>query len=58
MLWLRLVLLLLLLAAGVYFAYYVGTGQERFKTNGLRLLKLAVWAGLGFFAALFIERLL
>lgn len=54
----RVALLLLLLAAGVHFVYYVRTGQERYKTQGLRLLKWAVVAGLGFFGVLILERLL
>ena len=59
MLFVRFVLLLLLLGAAVYFAYYLATGQERYKINGLRLLTWAVWTGLGFFGVLFIiERLI
>ncbi len=51
-------ILLLLLAAGlVCFAMYVGTGQARYKLLGIRVVKWAVIAGLGFFAVLILERM-
>ena len=50
--------LLLLIAAGVCFACYVGTGQVRFRTWGVIILKWTVIAALGFFAVLVLERLL
>ena len=51
-------ILLLLLAAGlVCFAMYVGTGQARYKAIGIRVVKVAVIAGLGFFAVLILERM-
>lgn len=58
MLLFRLAVLLLLLGAGVYFAYYVGTGQERYKSNGIKLLKWAILASVAFFGMLILERLL
>ena len=51
-------ILLLLLAAGlVCFAMYLGTGQLRYKAIGVRVVKVAVIAGLGFFAVLILERM-
>ena len=57
MLLFRFVVFFLLLAAGVSFAFYIGTGQLRFRQYGVRLLKWAVMAGLGFFGVLVLERL-
>jgi hypothetical protein len=57
MLLFRWLVLLLLLCAGVSFAFYAGTGQERFKRYGLLVLKWTVLAGLGFFGVLILERL-
>lgn len=56
MLLFRWLLLLLLLGAMVSFAFYVATGQPRFKRYGLRTLKWVLIAGLGFFAVLILER--
>jgi hypothetical protein len=53
----RFVVFFLLLAAGVSFAFYIGTGQIRFRLYGVRLLKWAVMAGLGFFGVLVLERI-
>jgi hypothetical protein len=51
-------LVLLLLVAGlVCFATYLATGQRRFRTLGIRIVKWTVIAGLGFFAVLILERL-
>ena len=52
----RWLILVLLLAAGVSFALYVGTGQARFKRFGLRVLKWTLIAAFGFFAVLILER--
>ena len=52
----RWLILVLLLAAGVSFALYVGTGQARFKVFGLRVLKWTLIAAFGFFAILILER--
>jgi len=49
--------MLLLLAAGVSFAFYAGTGQARFKQFGLTVLKWTILAALGFFAVLILERI-
>ena len=53
----RWVLLLLLVAGLVSFAMYLGTGQARYKVIGVRVVKWAVIAGLGFFAVLILERM-
>ena len=51
-------LILLSLAAGLFcFAMYIGTGQARWRTNGVRIVKWTVVAGLGFFAVLILERM-
>jgi hypothetical protein len=54
----RFTIFFLLLAAGVCFAFYIGTGQPRYRTWGLKILKWAVIAGLGFFGVLVLERIL
>ncbi|MBS3998309.1 MAG: hypothetical protein KGZ67_13435 [Hydrogenophaga sp.] len=54
----RFTVFLLLLAAGVCFAFYVGTGEKRYRQWGLVILKWTVLAALGFFAVLILERLL
>jgi hypothetical protein len=53
----RWAILFLLLAAGVCFAFYAGTGQARFRQWGLVILKWTVLAGLGFFGVLILERI-
>jgi len=58
MLLFRLAIFVLLLAAGVCFACYIGTGQARYRQWGLVILKWTVLAALGFFAVLILERLL
>jgi len=57
MLLMRWLILLLLLGAVVSFAFYVGTGQPRFKRYGLLILKWVLLTGFGFFAVLILERL-
>jgi len=57
MLLFRWLLLILLLVAGVCFAYYAATGQARYKRLGWIILKWTVLAALGFFAVLLVERL-
>ena len=57
MLLFRWAILFLLLAAGVCFAFYAGTGQARFRQWGLVILKWTVLAGLGFFGVLILERI-
>ena len=56
MLLFRWILMLLLLAAGVSFAFYAGTGQPKYKRFGLVVLKWTLLAALGFFLVLFLER--
>jgi hypothetical protein len=57
MLLFRWAIFLLLIAAGVSFAFYAGTGQVRFRHFGLVILKWTVLAGLGFFGVLILERI-
>ena len=57
MLVVRWVVLLMLLAAAVSFAFYAGTGQKRFRDIGLRILKWTLAAAFVFFAVLIFERL-
>ena len=54
----RWAMLLLLLASAVCFAFYAGTGEQRFKRFGLTLLKWTLAAGFLFFAVLALENLL
>ena len=58
MLLFRWAIFLLLIASGVMFAFYVGTGQARWKRWGLITLKWTILAALGFFAVLIAERVL
>lgn len=58
MLLFRFTIFFLLLAAGVCFAFYIGTGQQRFRAWGIKILKWTVIAALGFFGVLVLERLL
>ena len=57
MLLFRWALLLLLVAAGVSFAFYAGTGQARYRRFGLVVLKWTLLAAFAFFAVLFLEQL-
>lgn len=52
----RWALLLLLLVAGVSFAFYAGTGQLKYRHFGWIVLKWTLIAALGFFAVLIAER--
>jgi hypothetical protein len=56
MVFVRAVLLLLLVAAGISFALYVATGQVKYKRFGVVVLKWSLIAALGFFGVLFLER--
>lgn len=47
---------LLLVAGIVCFAVYLATGQQRYRSLGILLVKWTVIAGLGFFAVLILER--
>jgi hypothetical protein len=53
----RWILLLLLVAGLLCFAMYIGTGQTKWRGLGIRIVKWAVIAGLGFFAVLLLERM-
>jgi hypothetical protein len=53
----RLVFGLLLVAAVLCFAMYIGTGQVVWRRRGVVVLKWTVLAALGFFAVLILERL-
>ena len=53
----RWIVLLLLVAGALCFAMYVGTGQRRWRELGLRIVKWTVFAALGFFAVLILERI-
>jgi hypothetical protein len=52
----RAAMLLLLLAAAVSFAFFATTGQQRFKRWGLMIMKWTLFAAIGFFAVLILER--
>ncbi len=52
----RWAILLLLLASGVSFAFYAGTGQLKYRRFGWIVLKWTLLAALGFFAVLIAER--
>ena len=57
MLLFRWLILLLLIGAVVCFAFYAGTGQQRFRRWGLLTLKWTLIAAGGFFAVLILERI-
>ena len=57
MLLFRWLILFLLLVAVVCFAFFVGTGDVRFKRYGLVVLKWTLIAAFGFFAVLVLERI-
>ena len=57
MLLFRWAILLLLLVAGVSFAFYAGTGQVKYRRFGWIVLKWTLLAAFGFFAVLILERL-
>jgi hypothetical protein len=53
----RILVLVLLLAAGTCFALYALTGQPKYKRIGLALFKWTLLAVFGLFAAIFADRL-
>ena len=53
----RWAVLLLLLTAGVLFAFYAGTGQARFRRYGLFILMGTLAAAFLFFGVLILEQL-
>ena len=57
MLVVRWLVLLLLLAAVVSFALYIGTNDRRYLRFGVVIVKWTVIAGLGFFAVLILEHM-
>ncbi|MBB6560965.1 hypothetical protein HNP48_003653 [Acidovorax soli] len=57
MLLFRWVVMALLLAAAVSFAFYAGTGQPHYKRWGLVVLKWTVIAAVFFFAVVLIGRI-
>jgi hypothetical protein len=56
MLFFRWAIMMLLLAAGVSFAFYAGTGDPKFKRWGLVIVKWTAISALGFFLVLALER--
>jgi hypothetical protein len=54
----RFTMVLLLVAVIASLVFYVATGQVRYRTLGLKLVKWAVIAAAGFFGVLILERLL
>lgn len=57
MLFFRFTMILLLLAVVATFVFYVATGDVRYRTLGLKIIKWAVLAALGFFGVLVLERM-
>jgi hypothetical protein len=53
----RTIVLLLLVAGLLCFAMYIGTGAQRWRQWGLKIVKWTVVAALGFFAVLILERI-
>ena len=51
----RWIVLLLLVGGLLCFAMFIGTGQQRYRVLGIRIVKWTVIAGLGFFAVLIRE---
>ncbi|MFZ2651370.1 MAG: hypothetical protein WA210_14805 [Burkholderiaceae bacterium] len=51
------IVLLLVVAVLACFAFYIGTGQQRWRALGLRLVTWTLIVGLVFFAVLAFERL-
>jgi len=54
----RWTMMLLLLGVVASFVFYVATGQVRYRTLGLKIMKWAVLAAFGLFGVLILERLL
>jgi hypothetical protein len=53
----RLVSALLIVSGLICFALYIATRQPIWRRRGILLIKWTVIAGIGFFAVLFLERL-
>jgi hypothetical protein len=58
MVWFRVVFGLLLLASAYCFVRYLVSRDAVWRHRGLLILKWTVFAGLGFFAGIFIERMI
>jgi hypothetical protein len=56
MLLFRWLILILLIGSAMSFAFFVATGEPRFKRYGLLTLKWTLIAAFGFFAVLVLER--
>lgn len=54
----RWTMLLLFMGVVASFVFYVATGQVKYRNLGLKIMKWAVLAALGFFGVLILERLL
>jgi hypothetical protein len=53
----RWIFMLLAVAAVLCFAMFVGTGQVRYRSWGVRIVAWTIVASLGFFAVLILERM-
>jgi hypothetical protein len=58
MLMFRWAIMLLLLGAVASFIFYVATGQVKYRSLGIKVIKWTVLAAIGFFGVLVLERLL
>ncbi|MBY0466906.1 MAG: hypothetical protein K2W33_18365 [Burkholderiales bacterium] len=58
MLFFRWTMMLLMLGVVASFVFYVATGEVKYRTLGLKIIKWAVLAALGFFGVLILERVL
>lgn len=58
MLFFRWTMMLLMLGVVASFVFYVATGDVKYRALGLKIMKWAVLAALGFFGVLILERLL
>lgn len=54
----RWLVMLLLFAGVVCFAFYIGTGQVRYRQMGLVIVKWTVIAALAFFAVVILGRMI
>jgi len=57
MLLFRWTMLMLLLAAMASFMFWIGTGDDRYRQWGMKILKWTLIAAFGFFAVLVLERI-
>jgi hypothetical protein len=54
----RWTMMLLLLGVVASFVFYIATGEVKYRTLGLKIMKWAVLAAMTFFGVLTLERLL